>query len=135
MEKGPPGRSGGQLFSQNLLFIANAVVKTATNKRTTRDGIDIIDAVLIDDSRAETGELATVVVSVWGEEKVNEVFGAFGKITSFSLNQDKKGRRSAFINFETVEHARACVEAGSAMFGLCLLLRVGVWVPPSCSIA
>ena len=42
--------------SQDLL----AVVKAATNKRTTRDGNDIIDAVLIDDSKAETGELATV---------------------------------------------------------------------------
>ena len=52
--------------AQDLL----AVVKAATNKRTTRDGIDIIDAVLIDDSKAETGELATVLVSVWGDQKV-----------------------------------------------------------------
>ena len=48
-----------------------AVVKAATNRRTTRDDIDIIDAVLIDDSKAETGELATVFVSVWGEQKVD----------------------------------------------------------------
>ena len=46
--------------TQDLL----AVVKAATSKRTTKDGTDIIDAVLIDDSRAETGELATVVASV-----------------------------------------------------------------------
>ena len=52
--------------AQDLL----AVVKAATNKRTTREGIDIIDAVLIDDSKAETGKLATVLVSVWGDQKV-----------------------------------------------------------------
>ena len=52
--------------TQDLL----AVVKAATNKRTTREGIDIIDAVLIGDSKAETGKLATVLVSVWGNRKV-----------------------------------------------------------------
>ena len=45
--------------NQDLL----AVLKDAMNKRTTKDGIDIVDAVLIDDSKAETGELATVFVS------------------------------------------------------------------------
>ena len=65
--------------SQDLL----AVVKAATNKRTTRDGIDIIDAVLIDDSKAETGELATVLVSVWGEEKVNFIEKNVGKPLAF----------------------------------------------------
>ena len=49
--------------TQDLL----AVVKAATNKRTTKAGSHIIDTVLIDDSKADTGELATVLVSVWGE--------------------------------------------------------------------
>ena len=65
--------------TQDLL----AVVKAATNKRTTRDGIDIIDAVLIDDSKAETGELATVLVSVWGEEKVKFIEQNVGKPLAF----------------------------------------------------
>ena len=54
-----------------------------TNNRTTRDGIDIIDAVLIDDSKAETGELATVLVSVWGGEKVDLIEKNVGKPLAF----------------------------------------------------
>ena len=65
--------------TQDLL----AVVKAATNKRTTRDGIDIIDAVLIDDSKAETGELATVLVSVWGDQKVDLIEKNVGKPLAF----------------------------------------------------
>ena len=65
--------------NQDLL----AVVKAATNKRTTRDGIDIIDAVLIDDSKAETGQFATVLVSVWGDEKVNLIEENVGKPLAF----------------------------------------------------
>ena len=65
--------------TQDLL----AVVKAATNKRTTKDGIDIIDAVLIDDSKAETGELATVLVSVWGDQKVDLIEKNVGKPLAF----------------------------------------------------
>ena len=65
--------------TQNLL----AVVKAATNKRTTKDGMDIIDAVLIDDSKAETGELATVFVSVWGHQKVDLIEKNVGKPLAF----------------------------------------------------
>ena len=66
--------------SQDLL----AVVKAATNRRTTKkDGIDIIDAVLIDDSKAETGELATVLVSVWGDQKVDLIEKNVGKPLAF----------------------------------------------------
>ena len=60
-----------------------AIVKDATNKRTTRDGIDIIDAVLIDDSKAETGDLATVFVSVWGDQKVDLIEKNVGKPLAF----------------------------------------------------
>ena len=65
--------------SQDLL----AVIKTATNKRTTRDGIEIIDVVLIDGSKAETGEFATVLVSVWGAEKVDLIEKNVGKPLAF----------------------------------------------------
>jgi len=65
--------------TQDLL----AVVKAAMNKRTTRDGIDIIDAVLIDDSKAETGELATLLVSVWGANKVDLIEKNVGKPLAF----------------------------------------------------
>ena len=65
--------------NQDLL----AVVKAATSKRQTRNGIDIIDTVLIDDSTAETGELATVFVSVWGEQKVQLIEQSVGKPLAF----------------------------------------------------
>ena len=64
--------------TQDLL----AVVKAATNKRTTKDGTDIMDVVLIDDSKAETGELATLLLSVWGD-KVNVVENKVGKPLAF----------------------------------------------------
>ena len=65
--------------AQDLL----ALVKAATNKRTTKDGTGIIDAVLIDDSKAESGELATVMVSVWSNEKVHLVEHNVGKPLAF----------------------------------------------------
>ena len=65
--------------AQDLL----AVVKAATNRRTTRQGTDIIDVVLIDDSKAETGELATLLVSVWGDHKVDLIEKNVGKPLAF----------------------------------------------------
>ena len=65
--------------NQDLL----AVVKAATNKRTTKDGTAIIDAELIDDSKAANGELATVVVSVWGAHKVSRIEDNVGKPLAF----------------------------------------------------
>ena len=49
-----------------------------------RDGIEIIDVVLIDGSKAETGEFATVLVSVWGAEKVDLIEKNVGKPLAFS---------------------------------------------------
>ena len=66
--------------SQDLL----AIIKTATNKRTTKDGMDIIDVVLIDGSKAKTGEFATVLVSVWGAEKVGLIEKNVGTPLAFS---------------------------------------------------
>merc|ERR1719356_819746 len=46
----------------------------------------------------------------WGEEKINEEFGKHGTITSMCVREDKKGRKMAFINFETTEAAHAAVD-------------------------
>merc|ERR1712048_451831 len=35
----------------------------------------------------------------YDEDKVKEVFGAFGSITSLAVQEDKKGRKYSFINF------------------------------------
>jgi len=45
----------------------------------------------------------------WDEEKINEVFGKHGTITSMCIREDKKGRKMAFVNFETTESAQAAV--------------------------
>mmetsp|Transcript_87763 Transcript_87763/g.160548 ORF Transcript_87763/g.160548 Transcript_87763/m.160548 type:complete len:635 (+) Transcript_87763:171-2075(+) len=47
----------------------------------------------------------------WDEEKVTEMFTPFGTITSKCVMADAKGRKFAFVNFETSEDALACVEA------------------------
>merc|ERR1712083_460863 len=47
--------------------------------------------------------------SGWNEEKVNEVFGEFGKIVSMAVRTDGRGRDFAFVNFETSEEAQKCV--------------------------
>ena len=65
--------------TQDLL----AVVQAATKKRTTKDGIDIIDVVLMDDSKAETGELATLLVSVWGSQKMDLIEKNVGQPLAF----------------------------------------------------
>ncbi|CAK0907260.1 unnamed protein product [Prorocentrum cordatum] len=45
----------------------------------------------------------------WDEEKIKEEFGKFGTITSMCIREDKKGRKMAFVNFETTESAQAAV--------------------------
>jgi len=47
----------------------------------------------------------------WDEAKINSEFGEFGTVTSMALRDDNKGRKFAFVNFETTEQAKACVEA------------------------
>jgi len=47
----------------------------------------------------------------WDEEKLGAEFAEFGKITSSAIRSDNKGRKFAFVNFETSEEARKCVEA------------------------
>ena len=47
----------------------------------------------------------------WTEETINEVFGPFGTVTSTAMREDKKGRKFAFVNYETHEDAQKAVEA------------------------
>jgi polyadenylate-binding protein len=46
----------------------------------------------------------------WDEDKLKEAFGKFGTITSSVLLSDPQERKFAFVNFETTEAAKACVE-------------------------
>jgi len=46
----------------------------------------------------------------WDEAKINTEFGEFGTITSMAVRSDNKGRKFAFVNFETSEQAKKCVE-------------------------
>eukprot|EP00413_Alexandrium_margalefii_P023800 CAMPEP_0204578180 /NCGR_PEP_ID=MMETSP0661-20131031/42773_1 /ASSEMBLY_ACC=CAM_ASM_000606 /TAXON_ID=109239 /ORGANISM="Alexandrium margalefi, Strain AMGDE01CS-322" /LENGTH=548 /DNA_ID=CAMNT_0051587085 /DNA_START=126 /DNA_END=1768 /DNA_ORIENTATION=+ len=46
----------------------------------------------------------------WDEDKLKSEFAPFGNITSSALRTDNKGRKFAFVNFETNEEAKACVE-------------------------
>ena len=50
-----------------------AMIKDITPMRTTTSGKKVADVTLIDESKASDGKLATVMVSVWGEEKVNRL--------------------------------------------------------------
>jgi len=46
----------------------------------------------------------------WDEAKIQEVFGAYGTVTSMCVMNDAKDRKFAFINYETTESAQKCVE-------------------------
>lgn len=45
----------------------------------------------------------------WNEAMLNEVFGAYGEITSSCLSSDPKGRQFAFVNFADSKSATKCV--------------------------
>ena len=62
-----------------------AVVKSYQKERTNKNGQDILDVTLIDDSETEPGKLATVVVSLWGATKIAQV-------------KTKKGEAMVFFN-------------------------------------
>merc|ERR1719487_328723 len=46
----------------------------------------------------------------WNEEKIGEVLGSYGTITSTVVMADPSGRKFAFVNFEKSESAVKCVE-------------------------
>ena len=46
----------------------------------------------------------------WDEDKLKEVFGEFGTITSAILVTDGQGRKSFFANYETPEMAKAAID-------------------------
>ena len=50
-----------------------AMIKEITPMRTTTSGKKVADVTLIDESKASDGKLATVMVGVWGEAKVNQL--------------------------------------------------------------
>mmetsp|Transcript_65763 Transcript_65763/g.148384 ORF Transcript_65763/g.148384 Transcript_65763/m.148384 type:complete len:639 (-) Transcript_65763:128-2044(-) len=47
----------------------------------------------------------------WSEETVTKEFEGFGTITSMAIRADNRGRKFAFVNFETNEQAQKAVEA------------------------
>jgi len=47
----------------------------------------------------------------WGDEaKLNEVFGKYGNVTSSCVRTDPKGRKFAFVNFETHDEAEKAID-------------------------
>merc|ERR1719353_1382739 len=46
----------------------------------------------------------------WDDAKLKEMVKEFGTVTSTLLQKDAKGRSFAFVNFETAEMAKACIE-------------------------
>ena len=60
-----------------------AVVKEVKKRRQNKSGMVILDAILIDGSKAETDEMATLFVSFWGEDKANKVEGSVGQPLAF----------------------------------------------------
>ena len=46
-----------------------------------------------------------------GEEKLKVEFSAFGTVTLMAVQEDRKGRKFAFVNVDTSEEAHTCVEA------------------------
>mmetsp|Transcript_100010 Transcript_100010/g.283067 ORF Transcript_100010/g.283067 Transcript_100010/m.283067 type:complete len:658 (-) Transcript_100010:342-2315(-) len=46
----------------------------------------------------------------WDEERLREMFTKLGPITSVALRSDSRGRPFAFVNYESAEDARTCVE-------------------------
>ena len=62
-----------------------AVVKGYQKERTNKNGQEILDVTLIDDSETVPGKLATIVVSLWGQTKIAQV-------------KTKKGEAMVFFN-------------------------------------
>jgi len=50
------------------------------------------------------------VADDFDDDKMQQMFSGFGKITSSCILEDKQGRKFAFINFETTESAKKSVE-------------------------
>jgi len=46
----------------------------------------------------------------WDDDKIKEVFGKFGTITSTLVQADKKERKFAFVNYENVDDAKKAIE-------------------------
>ncbi|CAE8602617.1 unnamed protein product, partial [Polarella glacialis] len=75
---------------------------TAFLKRDSRDSAD---------SSNFTNIYAKNLPKDFNDDKLTEMFGSFGAITSSRVNEDAKGRKFAFVNYETSDQAKAAVEA------------------------
>ena len=83
--------------SQDLL----ALVKEVANKRKNKDGKDIIDVVLIDGSKTQTGERATLFASVWGHDKVQLLESHVGHpLAFFNLTTKLDGDKRLVNHYE-----------------------------------
>jgi len=71
-------------------------------KRGDRDKVDIVNF---------TNIYIKNFPQAWEEEQIKEMFSEHGTITSSCLQTDSRGRKFAFVNFETSEMAQAAVEA------------------------
>lgn len=64
--------------------------------------------------KADTSNFTNIYVKNfpvdWDDEKVGEAFGEFGKITSSVVMTDAKGRKSAFVNYESNDVAKAAID-------------------------
>eukprot|EP00931_Biecheleriopsis_adriatica_P027979 TRINITY_DN16735_c0_g3_i1.p1 TRINITY_DN16735_c0_g3~~TRINITY_DN16735_c0_g3_i1.p1 ORF type:complete len:643 (+),score=165.81 TRINITY_DN16735_c0_g3_i1:77-1930(+) len=46
----------------------------------------------------------------WDDEKLKQVFGEYGPVQAVAIRNDDRGRKFAFVNFESPEHAKDCVD-------------------------
>ena len=60
-----------------------AVVKSVSRERESKTKVAIVDVTLIDNSTTSDGRYATVVVSVWGADKVAQMHDSLGKPMAF----------------------------------------------------
>jgi polyadenylate-binding protein len=67
-----------------------------------------------DKEKADTSTYTNVYIKnfpkEWDEDKLKEVFGEFGTITSSALMTDGQGRKAFFCNFEAADMAKAAVD-------------------------
>ena len=93
-----------------------AIVKSVDRQRVNRAGHTIADVTLIDDTKATTGELATIVVSVWGEDKIQLINAHAGEpMVFFNLlvTADKGGLQINQYTNSIADIAPACTKTSA----------------------
>ena len=85
-----------------------AVVKTVGIPRTNKNNKTITDVTLIDDSTASNGKLATVVINVWGQQKVEALQRNEGQaMVFFNLSATYRNGLLSIDHYEDNECFRA----------------------------